>query len=606
MLPRGVLTCQTVAFADVRCDRASGRKPVMRRSMGIGIVLTAFCLALGVPSSRAQTPAEFAQTAAFAAAHQNKDGGFTTKVGGPSSLGATNSGLRTLRHVGGSVPDVLACVKYVKSCVTPEGGFAATPGGKPEIVATAIGLMAATELKISDPKMIRGAVAYLGKHARSFEEVRMAIAGLEAIGVSSPDIPQVERADPGHAEPGRHLRGRAEPGVRHRRGRRRDPPHGLEARPARRRRRGDQGRPASRGRLVQGRRTSRPGEHLPRHEMSLHAPREARRRSPHGVRQPVPEARRQLFQRPGRRRATSAAPTWAPSSPTGPASSSGCPRSSRRPDLPRWSTGTTWPDGKGIPSSGRPGMACSSATLPASITTSSWPRPAPTATSCFRSTSGCRTARVTAASSSVASASRGTRCPATRPTSARATGVHSTTSRGGIWSWSIPRSDATRTLNRSDWNRYVIRAMGDRINLSLNGQDSVREYREPDAGIARSGLVAVQIHAGGPMEIQFRDLMIQPLPTPYGREPDPAGLPPANGQDRSGGAEIHRLCTRGLRWLQDVPRDPVPPRRGRAGRGWHRPGPGGARAGDLQPARRHPGPGRFPPGTPHLVGRLDR
>ena len=86
-------------------------------------------------------------------------------MGGPSSLGATNTGLRILRHVGGSVPDVLACVEYVNSCVTAEGGFAATPGGKPEFVTTALGLMAASELKISDPKMIRGAVAYLGKHA---------------------------------------------------------------------------------------------------------------------------------------------------------------------------------------------------------------------------------------------------------------------------------------------------------------------------------------------------------------------------------------------------------------------------------------------------------
>ena len=65
---------------------------------------------------RAQTPAEYAQTAAYAAALQNKDGGFAATAGQLSSLGATNSGLRVLKHVGGSVPDILGCIKYVKSC----------------------------------------------------------------------------------------------------------------------------------------------------------------------------------------------------------------------------------------------------------------------------------------------------------------------------------------------------------------------------------------------------------------------------------------------------------------------------------------------------------
>src|SRR5205823_7649402 len=80
-----------------------------------------------------------------------------------------------------------------KSCQVAGGGFAQMPGGKPEIITTAVGLMAASELKIADPSMVRGAVAYLGKNARSFEEVRMSIAGLEAAGVSGPDMPRWSR-----------------------------------------------------------------------------------------------------------------------------------------------------------------------------------------------------------------------------------------------------------------------------------------------------------------------------------------------------------------------------------------------------------------------------
>ncbi len=93
-------------------------------------------------------------------------------------------------HVGGSVPDVLACVKYVKSCRDSSGGFAPQPGGKPDVITTAVGLMAASELKIADAELVKAAIDYLGKNAKTFEEVRMAIAGLEAVHTPSPDFPR--------------------------------------------------------------------------------------------------------------------------------------------------------------------------------------------------------------------------------------------------------------------------------------------------------------------------------------------------------------------------------------------------------------------------------
>ncbi len=83
-------------------------------------------------------------------------------------------------------------------------------------------------------------------------------------------------------------------------------------------------------------------------------------------------------------------------------------------------------------------------------------------------------------------------------------------------------AEALKALNKSDWNDYVIKARGDAINLSLNGKESVA-YRETDRSIARDGLLAVQIHAGGPMEVQFKDMFIQPLPIPT--TDAPAGQP---------------------------------------------------------------------------------
>jgi predicted peptidase len=58
--------------------------------------------------------------------------------------------------------------------------------------------------------------------------------------------------------------------------------------------------------------------------------------------------------------------------------------------------------------------------------------------------------------------------------------------------------------------------MGDEITLSLNGVESVK-YKETDAEIAREGRIAVQIHAGGPMKVEFKDIYIQPLPSPKAR-----------------------------------------------------------------------------------------
>ena len=71
-----------------------------------GVCLAA--LAMFAVPGRAESPAEFAQTAAYAAAHQNADGGFAAEPGQPSTLGATNTGLRVLEYVGGSIPDVAA------------------------------------------------------------------------------------------------------------------------------------------------------------------------------------------------------------------------------------------------------------------------------------------------------------------------------------------------------------------------------------------------------------------------------------------------------------------------------------------------------------------
>ena len=66
------------------------------------------------------------------------------------------------------------------------------------------------------------------------------------------------------------------------------------------------------------------------------------------------------------------------------------------------------------------------------------------------------------------------------------------------------------SLKKGDWNEYVIRAVGDHIVLKMNGVTTV-DYREPDKQIDRSGIIALQVHSGGPLKVEFRNLRIKSL-----------------------------------------------------------------------------------------------
>lgn len=67
-----------------------------------------------------------------------------------------------------------------------------------------------------------------------------------------------------------------------------------------------------------------------------------------------------------------------------------------------------------------------------------------------------------------------------------------------------------KVLKKGGWNSYVIRAEGDRVILKINGLTTV-DYVEQDAKIARTGIIALQIHSGPPMQIDFRNIRIKKL-----------------------------------------------------------------------------------------------
>jgi hypothetical protein len=67
-----------------------------------------------------------------------------------------------------------------------------------------------------------------------------------------------------------------------------------------------------------------------------------------------------------------------------------------------------------------------------------------------------------------------------------------------------------RVIKVDDWNDYVIRAEGRRIQIWVNGVQTV-DYTEQDTDIDTTGVIAVQIHGGPPSEAWYKDIRLLDL-----------------------------------------------------------------------------------------------
>ena len=61
-----------------------------------------------------------------------------------------------------------------------------------------------------------------------------------------------------------------------------------------------------------------------------------------------------------------------------------------------------------------------------------------------------------------------------------------------------------------DWNLYEIVAVGGRILTAINGTPCVN-IEDPQG--AKAGIIALQLHAGGPMEVRFKDFQVELNPS---------------------------------------------------------------------------------------------
>jgi prenyltransferase beta subunit/pimeloyl-ACP methyl ester carboxylesterase len=486
-------------------------------------LIAVFAVALACsPLVRAQSPADFAQTGAYVAALQNKDGGFGPAPGQPSNLGSTSTALRILHYVGGSVPDVLGCVKYVKSCQADGGGFAQTPGGKPDSLTTSSGLMAAAELKIADQAMIDRAIAYFHDNAKEFEQKRLAIAALEAVNAKSPDFEpwlepfhKLRRPDGGFGDgpDAAFNAGTVAATVLRTGAKLENPGAAIAAIKAGQQADGGwskNGGPSDLGSSYRVMRALYMLKEKPDVDRLLGFI--ARCRHSDGSYSSTPGAEGNL----GGTYTATIITHWLRKLGGEPpiVETAGYVPLFNGKDLTGWEGNTdVWSVRDGLLVGKSKGLDHNEFLA--------FKEP-------FRDFVLSLSFRLVDGKGNSGVQFRSVRVPGTEMSGYQADIGE------GYWGSLYDESRRNKTLvagsegalaklNKDGWNHYVIRAFGDKVTIYLNGVPAV-EYRETDPAIARDGLIAVQVHGGPPLEVQFKDIQIQRVPSPDEGDPKKPGF----------------------------------------------------------------------------------
>ena len=68
--------------------------------------------------------------------------------------------------------------------------------------------------------------------------------------------------------------------------------------------------------------------------------------------------------------------------------------------------------------------------------------------------------------------------------------------------------EAASLIKEGDWNEFEIMAQGQHVVIKINGTPVIDRT---DPVFQKSGIIALQLHAGPPMEIRFKDVEIKSL-----------------------------------------------------------------------------------------------
>jgi hypothetical protein len=66
-------------------------------------------------------------------------------------------------------------------------------------------------------------------------------------------------------------------------------------------------------------------------------------------------------------------------------------------------------------------------------------------------------------------------------------------------------------VKKEDWNEYVIIAKGNHLVQKINGHTTIEVTDRESSKAKAEGILALQLHAGPPMTVQFKDIQIKAL-----------------------------------------------------------------------------------------------
>jgi len=75
-------------------------------------------------------------------------------------------------------------------------------------------------------------------------------------------------------------------------------------------------------------------------------------------------------------------------------------------------------------------------------------------------------------------------------------------------------AELLKQVKKQDWNSYRVVARGNEITLEINGTVMCRAVDRQTGLAAKDGVIALQMHPGPPMKVQFRNLRIKVLDRP--------------------------------------------------------------------------------------------
>lgn len=121
-------------------------------------------------------------------------------------------------------------------------------------------------------------------------------------------------------------------------------------------------------------------------------------------------------------------------------------------------------------------------------------------------------------------------------------------------------------IKKEEWNDYVVIARGNHLIHKINGKTTVEVVDEDTKNRAMSGLLALQMHAGPPMLVQFKDIELKRLKLSQNRKKVVlvAGVPshPSGMHEFNAGVQLLDKCLQNQKgivssfYLNGWPNDP--------------------------------------------------